>query len=166
MTRRVATALLIALGVVSYMVFSFGEEVVAPPVPRIILPPDFPTLARERLVKIDDRFARIREIGGVQAVRQAIIQDIASFQKLEEFHMFLIEWIDIAGWDDYADLMVDVAESGTTAVRRNAAALLSSRPTPLLLRNAYGPRIIRLHLSESDPGATADWKDLRAMLGI
>lgn len=164
MRRRIVFIASIAVGVCLYIYSAPDGKVVAPPVPTTLIPPDYPPIAREKLVKLDERYGRIKMLGGVAAVRQAILDDAVSFQKLEEFQMFVLEWIDIAGWDDYADLMVAVAETGTANIRRNAAALLSGRPTPLLRQNGCESRIVRLHISETDPAAAADWKDRSRMV--
>ncbi len=85
---------------------------------------------------------------------------------VDEWLETIQNWIRLGGWVDAADLLVDAAEIGGDAVRRNSAAFLAAAPSPLPLANGYGPRIVRLHRAETDALIKADWTDLRRQLGI
>lgn len=165
-TRRRMLAYSIGTGVGLYVLGSSVDRSAAPPYPPLVLPAGYPTLMAQRLNNIHNRYSVIRNASGVPAVRQRIIADLHGYRGFDEWLLSEIEWIDLVGWADAADLLVDAAEIGGLPVRRSAAAVLSGRPTPLLMTNGYAPRIVRLHRMEVDAGAIADWKDLRTQLGI
>lgn len=165
-TRRRMLAYSVGTGVGLYLLGSSVDRSAAPPYPPLVLPVPYAGLAGQRLQNLHGRYSAVRNALGVPAVRQRIIADIHGYRGFDEWIESIVEWIDLAGWGDAADLMIDAAEIGGSSVRRSAAALLTSRPTPLLMGNGYGPRIVRLHKTESDPTAIGDWKDLRRQLGI
>ena len=165
-TRRRMLAYSIGTGVGLYVLGSSVDRSAAPPYPPLVLPAGIPTLMAQRLNNIHSRYSVIRNTSGVPAVRQRIIADLHGYRGFDEWLISEVEWIDIAGWTDAADLMIDAAEIGGAPVRRNAAAYLSSRATPLLIANGYASRIVRLHKTETDAVAAADWVDLRKLLGI
>ena len=166
MTRRKMLGYSVATGAGLYLLGSSVDRSAAPPYPPLVLPAGYPTLMAQRLNNIHSRYSVIRNASGVPAVRQKIIADLHGYRGFDEWLESEVEWIDLVGWGDAADLMIDAAEIGGPSVRRNSAAFLAARTTPLLIANGYAPRIVRLHRAEVDPAAAADWKDLRKQLGI
>lgn len=139
---------------------------VAPPYPPLVIPSGFDPKLVERLRRLHQRYDKLRTIQGVAAVRQRILFDVHQLAPYDNWMIAIIHWIRVAGWTDAADLLIDAAEFGDASVRRNVAAILASFTTPLLMANGCGPRIIRLHTSETDAAARDDWRDLRKQLGI
>jgi hypothetical protein len=166
MSRRRLLTYSVGTGVGLYLLGSFVDRSVAPPYPPLMLPSTYTGLTADRLRNLHRRYDAVRTAQGVPAVRQRIIADLHGYRGYEPWLEAVAEWIDLAGWADAADLLVDAAEIGGPGVRRNAAALLTSRATPLLVANSYGPRVVRLEQLETDPAAKSDWRDLRRTLGV
>jgi hypothetical protein len=166
MTRRRMLAYSVGTGAGLFLISSFVDHSAAPPYPSLVLPPGVPSLMAQRINNLHLRYGAIRTVGGVSAVRQRIISDLHGYRGFDEWLESVQNWIRFAGWADAADLLVDSAEIGGASVRRNAAALLAAIPSGLPMANGYAPRIVRLHKMETDPAASADWRDLRRQLGI
>ena len=99
-------------------------------------------------------------------MRGQVIADLRGFRGNASWQETIVEWIDLAGWRDAADLLIDASESGDADVRRTCSARLIGRKTPLLMANGYGPRIIALQQNETEPLARQYWTTLRTQLGI
>jgi hypothetical protein len=165
-SRRRWIAYSAGIGAGLYVLGAFTDRSAAPPCAQLVLPPGLPTLTAQRLQNLHSRYSTLRAASGVAAVRQRIIADLHGYRGFDDWVSVIIDWIDLAGWNDAADLIVDAAELGGVVVRRNAAANLAGRKSALLIANGYQPRIIRLHKTETDPAAAADWALLRKSLGI
>lgn len=136
------------------------------PLPPLVLPPNVGGLTATRLQGLHARYSALRAARGVAAMRAKIVADLRSFAGHQEWQEIITAWVELGGWADAADLLIDASEIADVQVRRSAAAVLSTRPTGLLLANGCGPRIIRLAQLEVDPLAAEYWRDLRRMLGI
>jgi hypothetical protein len=156
----------VGTGIGLYLLGAATDRAAAPPYPQLSVPAGYPPRAAQRIQNLHARYSTLRTTGGVPAVRQRIIADLHGFRGYEEWLEAVVEWIQLAGWNDAADLLIDAAEIGGPSVRQNAAALLAGRATSLLATNGYGPRVVRLHQTEADAAAKDDWRALRRLLGV
>jgi hypothetical protein len=166
MSRRRMIVYSAGTGAGLYVLGSMVDRSAAPPYPRLAMPSGLPPLMVQGLQNLHARYSALRVSGGVPAVRQRVLADLHGYRGFDEWMCAVVEWIQLAGWADAADLMIDAAEIGGASVRRNAAAYLAARSTPLVVAALHGPRLVRLHKTESDASAAADWKDLRRTLGV
>lgn len=141
-------------------------DTVAPPYPAIVIPAGTHPLLRKRLENLHSRYSAVLTTGGVPAVRARLTNDIRSFAQADDWLTSIIEWINIAGWNDAADLLIDIAEIGDNAVRVTASTYLSAKTTPLVTAAVHGRRVVRLYKSETEPIALESWRDIRTRLGV
>lgn len=161
------------LGVIIVAVFAAhrGFRSDAPPYtpiggPPIVIPDDTQPDLASMLRELHGRYNASKASGGTTGLRFLISRDLKRLANSEEGLSLIVAWIDLAGWDDAADLLIEAADVGSPAIRISCAALVMSRSTDLLTAGKHGPRIVRLHMTETEPLAKEYWLEVRRRLGV
>jgi hypothetical protein len=144
----------------------FWNDVQATAYPPIQVPAEFTPLLAQRVRGLHAVYDKAKLTGGLLGLRAKIRSDLRTFTVSEPWMEAVVRWIDVAGWADASDLLVDAAERGTADVRRTCAVLLIDRVSPLLVPNGYGPRLVKLHRSETDPSVAAELLAARRVYGV
>jgi hypothetical protein len=144
----------------------FATHSAAAAYPPVVVPAGTPTELATRIVNLHRTYDAAKRAGGVVGLRTKVASDIATLSFSPEWLTSIMRWIVLAGWNDAADLLINIAEVGGATERISASAYLSSKSTPLLTAASHGTRLIALHTHETEPLAKASWSVLRKQLRV